>query len=224
MCTRRSKTCLPSLLFLMTVAMLFSACRPRIAIGPEQTFAIKVPHLETGDASKVTLEMAVPQGRFELIGGADGVIQGVITFNAAEYEPKLINGDGELLISQTEPGPKSVVVSVQNDVINQWDLQLGDTPRNLEIRLGNGEYTVNLAQPLPAGFNATVSAGVGNVDLFIDPALAARVVIGEKTDLLEVATRGDWIQNGNTYETGAGLAVLTIAVNMRGGTLTLDNK
>jgi hypothetical protein len=113
---------------------------------------------------------------------------------------------------------------VQNNLINQWDLRMGGTPMNFEIHLENGEYTIAFAESLPADFNATVNAGVGNVDLMIDPSLGATIIIGEKTNLLDVKTRGDWMQTGDMYETGAGSTALTITVNMRGGTLTLDNK
>jgi hypothetical protein len=84
------------------------------------------------------------------------------------------------------------------------DLRLGDAPMNFEIRLVNGEYTVAFAQSLPADFNVTVNAGVGKVNLVIDPKLAAQVIIGEHTDLLEITTRGDWTQTGEVYQTGAG--------------------
>jgi hypothetical protein len=206
------------------LALVVSACKPKIVIGPEQTFAIDVPRSETGNATNVTLELAVPQGEFALAGGTEGLIQGTITYNAMEYEPQMINGDGTLLIRQAEPGPKSVVVSVQNNLINRWNLSLGDAPMNFEIRLVNGEYTIEFAKSLPAGFNATVNAGVGKVNLIIDPNLATQVIIGEHTDLLEISTRGDWAQTGDVYATGAGPATITITVNMRGGELNLDNK
>jgi hypothetical protein len=134
-----------------------------------------------------------------------------------------MNSDGALLISQTEPGPKSVVVSVQKNLINQWDLSLGDATMNVEIRLQNGEYTVEFARSLPDNLNVTVNAGVGKVNLILDPHLVAQIKIGEHTDLLEVKTRGDWTQTGDVYQTGTGSAALTITVNMRGGELNLDS-
>lgn len=215
---------LTSFLVLIFLAVMVTACKPRIVIGPEQTFAIDVPSPASGNATNVTLEMAVPQGALALAGGTEGLIQGAITYNAAEYEPQMTNGDGTLLIRQAEPGPKSVVISVQNNLINQWDLRMGDAPMNFEIRLENGEYTVEFANSLPANFNATVNAGVGKVNLILDPGLPTQVIIGEHTDLLEVKTRGDWAQTGDVYETGAGSAVLTITVNMSGGELNLDIK
>ena len=136
--------------------------------------------------------------------------------------PQMI--DPAVFIRQAEPGPKSVVINVQNNLINQWDLHFGDAPMNFEIRLQNGEYTVEFARSLPDNFNATVNAGVGKVDLIMDPGLAAQVMIGEHTDLLEISTRGDWTQTGDVYETGSGSTTLTITVNMRGGELNLDNK
>jgi len=203
---------------------MVSACKPRIVIGPEQTFTVDVPRLETDNATNVTLEMAVPQGTLALAGGAEGLIRGAISYNAAEYEPQMTNADGALLIRQAEPGPKSVVVTVQTNLINHWDLRLGNAPMNFEIRFQNGEYTIEFAKSMPADFNATVNAGVGKVNLIIDPELAAQVIIGEHTNLLEISTRGDWTQTGDVYEMGSGSATLTITVNMRGGELNLDNK
>ena len=213
-----------SFLILVVLALIVSACKPRLATRPEQTFMLDVPRPENNSAMDVTLEMAVPQGGFVLAGGTDGLIQGGITYNAAEYEPQMTNGDGALLIRQVESGPKSVVVSVQKNLINQWDLRLGDTPMNFEIHLENGEYTIDFAQSLPANFNATVNAGVGKVNLIINPSLATQVIIGEHTDLLEISTRGDWTQTGDVYQKGSGSPALTITVNMRGGELNLDNK
>jgi hypothetical protein len=95
---------------------------------------------------------------------------------------------------------------------------------NFEIRLENGEYTIEFAKSLPADFKVTMNAGVGKVNLIINPSLATQVIIGEHTDLLEITTRGDWTQTGDVYQTGSGSPALTITVNMRGGELNLDNK
>jgi len=219
-----TQTRLTPFVVIVLLALMVSACKPKIVIGPKQTFAVDVPRPETGNAMNVKLEMAVPQGALALAGGTEGLIQGAIIYNAAEYKPQMTNGDGTLLIRQAEPGPKSVVISVQNNLINQWDLSLGDAPMNFEIRLVNGEYTIDFAQSLPAQFNATVNAGVGKVNLILDPSLAAQVIVGEHTSLLEISTRGSWTQSGDIYETGTDPAALTITVNMRGGELNLDNK
>ena len=135
----KAHTRLTSFLLITILAVIVSACKTKLLIGPEQTFTVDMPRTETGDAMNVSLEMAVSQGTLALAGGAEGLIDGGITYNAEEYKPQMTNGDGWLLISQTEPGPKSVVVSVQNNLINQWDLSLGDAPMNFEIRLENGE-------------------------------------------------------------------------------------
>jgi len=215
---------LVSFLILAVLALIVSACKPKFVVGPEQTFTVEVPNPASSNAMNVTLEMAVPQGALALAGGTENLIQGAITYNAAEYEPQMTNGDGALIIRQAEPGPKSVVISVQNNLVNRWDLSLGDGPMNFEIRLENGEYLVEFAQSLPAGFKATVNAGVGKVNLVIDPDLVTQIKIGKHTDLLEITTRGDWTQTGDVYQTGTGSAALSITVNMHGGELNLDNK
>jgi hypothetical protein len=185
---------------------------------------VDVPRPETSNAMNVTLEMAVPQGALVLRGGTDGLIQGGITYNAAEYEPQMTNGEGELLIRQSTPGPKSVVVTTQNNLINQWDLHLSDAPMNFQIRLESGDYNIEFNKSLPANFDVTVNAAVGVVYLTIEPGLAAQVTVGEKTSLLKVTTRGEWTQNGDVYQTGTGSPTLTITVNMPGADLTLDSK
>ena len=216
----------PLTLFLILVflSVIVTACKPKFVIGTEQTFAIDVPSPEPSNVTNVALEMAVPQGTLALAGEAEGLLEGAITYNAEEYKPQMTNGDGSLLIRQTEPGPKSVVVSVQNNLINQWNLRLGDAPMNLEIKFVNGEYSIEFAKSMPIDFNVTLNAGVGKVNLIIDPTLATQVLIGAHTDLLQIKTHGDWAQTGEVYQTGAGPAALTITVNMRGGELNLDNK
>jgi hypothetical protein len=119
-----TRTRLTPFLILVVLALIVSACKPRLATGPEQTFMVDVPRPETSNAMNVTLEMAVPQGALVLRGGTDGLIQGGITYNAAEYEPQMTNGEGELLIRQSAPGPKTVAVTTQNNLVNQWDLHL----------------------------------------------------------------------------------------------------
>jgi len=210
-----------SFLVFIVLALMVSACTPKVATGPEQTFTVDVPRPETDDPTEVTLEIKVPKGTITLTGGAEGLVQGDITYNAAEYKPQMTTGDGTLLISQT--APHTVFVSVQNDVINRWDLRLGDAPLTLGIRLETGDHTVEFADSLPAGLNVNVNAGVGIVYLIVAPGLTAQVTLGEKK-LLDVTTRGDWTQTGDVYATGSGPAALTITVNISGGDLTLDSQ
>jgi hypothetical protein len=217
-------TRLTLLVVIVVNALILSACKPRLVTGPQQTFTVDVPLVDSSRTMSVILEMEVPQGGLALAGETESLIQGAIIYNAANYEPHLTNVDGALLIRQAEPGPKSVVVSVQKNLINQWDLSVGDAPMNFEIHLENGEYTIELDRSMPTEFNATINAGVGKVNLMIDPELAVQIIIGEHTNLLEVTTRGDWTKTSDEYETGNGSPSLTITVNMRGGELNLDNK
>jgi N-terminal domain of toast_rack, DUF2154 len=117
----------PLTLFLILVflALMVTACKPKFVIGTEQIFSIDVPRSETGNAMNVTLDMAVPQGTLALAGEAEGLIKGEITYNAMEYKPLMTNNDDALLIRQAEPGPKSVVVSVQNNLVNPVGLESG---------------------------------------------------------------------------------------------------
>ena len=79
-------------------ALIITACRAKLVIGPEQTFAVDVPSPASSNARNVTLEIAVPQGGLALAGGADGLIEGGITYNVTEYEPQITNSDSTLVI------------------------------------------------------------------------------------------------------------------------------
>jgi hypothetical protein len=204
------------------LALPISACQPTVTTGSEQIFRLDVPVPEVNIPTEITLQLAAGAGTLALDGGATSLMQGDITYNAAEYEPEMTNGDGALLISQK--GPRGLFLKGNPDLINNWHLQLGEAPMNLLISLDTGNYTVEFAESLPADLNIELNADVGNVDLVFARGLTAQVILGEGGNL-KVKAEGDWTESGNGYMLGSGNPEITITVvEMTIGNLTLNSK
>jgi len=210
-----------SLAVIAVLVLLGTACTPSVTVGAEQTFAVDVPQTVTGDPTAIALEFGAGKGTLALAGGAEGLLQGGITYNAPEYEPALTASDGVLLIHQA--GPTSTFLNINASVLNRWNLQLGETSGIVTVRTETGNYTLEFADTLPADLAVDVTAGVGNVRLVLAPALSARVTLGELTRV-DVATQGDWTQAGDVYTTGSGPVAVAISISMSIGSLTLENR
>jgi hypothetical protein len=193
-----------------------------VTTGLEQTLRLDVPVPEVNIPIEITLELAAGAGTLALDGGATSLMQGDITYNAAEYEPEMTNRDGALLISQK--GPRGLFLKGNPDLINNWHLQLGEAPMNLLISLDTGNYIVEFAESLPADLNVELKADVGNVDLVFAHGMTAQVMLGESGNL-KVKAQGDWTKSGHGYMLGGGNPEITITVvEMTIGNLTLDSK
>ena len=211
----------PFLIFAM-LALLISACQPTVATGSEQIFPLDVPSSEVDMPTEITLQLAAGAGTLALHGGAASLMQGNITYNAAEYEPQMTNGGGAVLVSQK--GPRGLFLKGNPDLINSWDLKLGEEPMSLIISLDTGNYIVEFAESLPANLNVELKADVGNVDLVFARGLTAQVNLDEGGNL-KVKTQGDWTKSGNGYMLGAGNPEITVTVvEMTIGNLTLNTK
>ena len=211
----------PLLVFAM-LALLISACQPTVTTGSEHVFPLDVPSSEVNTPTEITLQLAAGAGTLALDGGAASLMQGNITYNAAEYEPEITNGDGAVLVSQK--GPRGLFLKGNPDLINSWDLKLGEESMSLVISLDTGNYTVKFAESLPANLNVELKADVGNVDLVFARGLTAQVILDEDGNL-KVKAQGDWTKSGNTYMLGTGATGITITVvEMTIGNLTLISK
>jgi hypothetical protein len=212
---------IPFLIF-TTLALLISACQPTVTTGSEHTFLVDVPSPEVNIPTEITLQLAAGAGTLALDGGATSLLQGDITYNAAEYEPQMTNGDGAVLVSQK--GPRGLFLKGNPDLINNWDLKLGGEPMSLTISLDTGNYIVEFADSLPADLSVELKADVGNVDLVFAPGVSTQVILGEGGNP-KVKTQGDWTKSGNAYTLGAGNPEITITVvEMTIGNLTLNSK
>jgi N-terminal domain of toast_rack, DUF2154 len=107
----------------------------KIETGPVRTSNIQVP-LPEGEPTGVELNLEFVAGEMNLTSGADGdLASGTATFNVDEFEPKVETNGSSYTLSQGDFDNEGIPVS-QDDIKNEWDLQLADTPMSLNIQAG----------------------------------------------------------------------------------------
>lgn len=131
---------------------------PKLTTGPTETFAVNEPLPDTQSPTNVMLTMAA--GEFNLSGGADGLVQGDIRYNVADWKPSLTTGAGSFALEQ---GNTKQDGFPDDNVINQWNLKLGDAPMNLSVRAGayKGQFDLS-GVPL---HNLAINDGASDADV-----------------------------------------------------------
>jgi len=134
---------------------------PRLATGPTETFTVNEPLPDTKSATDVLLTMAA--GEFNLTGGADGLVQGDIRYNVADWKPTTTSATGSF---ELEQGKSNLEGFPDDHVVNTWDLKLGNAPMNLSVRAGayKGEFDLS-GVPLT---NLSIDGGASDADVVFD--------------------------------------------------------
>lgn len=113
---------------------------PRLQTGPTETLTVNEPLPEADTVVDVRLEMA--GGELSVSGGAEGLVEGELRYNVADWKPTVTNEAGKLIIEQ---GDARDHLGIPNsDVVNDWNLKLGDAPMNLTVHAGAYEGTLDL--------------------------------------------------------------------------------
>lgn len=83
-------------------------------------------------AAVTEVNLALGEGKLVVAPGALGLVSGTITYNVTEWRPKISRTDDSVAIRQgSTKGP-----SGEGDIVNQWDLELGQAPMRLKIEAG----------------------------------------------------------------------------------------
>ena len=108
----------------------FSIDIPSLATpGPEVTDEISVA-IPKSDETRLSISFGA--GKLRLSPGAgEKLVQGTATYNLSNFKPDVKEIDGVITISQGVINTLNV-----SDFKNEWDLKLGDTPMDLEIKAG----------------------------------------------------------------------------------------
>ncbi len=133
---------------LMLVALVTLACGINVNLfdtenktGPTQVEQITVPYLDPA-TDTADVEISFGAGKLYIDAeGDDALIDGTATFNVEDFRPDIsIDGDHIRL----EQGSLNVngIPSFSDEVINEWNLSIGDAPIELKINAGaySGEY------------------------------------------------------------------------------------
>jgi hypothetical protein len=120
---------------------------PRATTGPTQTVKINegAPATATSAApAKVVVQMGA--GQLKLRGGAEGLAEGEIRYNIPTWKPTVTNENGQLTIRQGQPQDRDHGWFADgSQVVNTWDLKLGDVPMNLTVNAGAYEGDLDLS-------------------------------------------------------------------------------
>lgn len=112
-----------------------------IETGPEQVFTISEPAPASADVVEVSLGMGA--GRLTLDSGASGLLEGEIRYNVAEWKPELTTSGGTVTLRQPNIEGANLGL-IDDEVVNDWTLTLGDVPLRLEVEAGAYEGNLNL--------------------------------------------------------------------------------
>jgi hypothetical protein len=116
---------------------LMGGCTPQV--GPTQEMSVDEP-LTSAAVTDVNLFLGV--GRLAVSPGAAGLVSGTVTYNVAEWRPKISRTDASVTIRQgSTEGPSGP----ESDIVNRWDLQLGPAPMRLKIEGGAYEGELDLS-------------------------------------------------------------------------------
>jgi hypothetical protein len=189
---------------LLVFALLTSACSfsiniPEIKTGETQEMAIREAAPST-DSARLTIEMGA--GTLRLAGGSNQLVEGSVRYNVADWKPEVLRQSNEVRLSQNSGGKISVPTS---NVINDWQLELGNVPMELTIQAGAYQGTLDLSGvPLT---NLTISDGASEAQVIFDslnPVRMGRLVY--KTGASSISLVG--LANANfdemKFEGGAG--------------------
>lgn len=156
------------ILALVTMACGININLPQeVKTGPTQTDEVSVPL--PGDTQVVTdLTLSFAGGKLELAPGADGaLVSGTATYNVADFKPEVTANGNIVRIDQGDLNI-SGIPNFKEDVINDWNMNLGNVPIDLHVNAGaySGSYELGglILQRL------TISDGAADVNLsFSEP-------------------------------------------------------
>ncbi len=136
---------------------------PKLTTGPTETLTVSVPSPEKDVVPDV--EVLMGAGELKIGGGGEGLVSGEIKYNVAEWKPEVVtDADGNVTLKQGQQD--NFTGLPQNEVVNNWDLKLGDSPMNLILSAGAFDGTVALGGvPLR---NLSLKNGASNAEVTFD--------------------------------------------------------
>jgi len=205
-------------------ALLTSGCNLlfKVPIGgpeliPTETFSIDEVTANGDVISDAEFTVAPSNASLVLTGDADGLVNGNIQYNVADWEPSTVIDGNTLHISQIIPDNN--IVSVPKGALNEWDLHLNQMLTNITMSLSSGNYTLTYVETLPDGSVINIHHGVGNLRLEFPSDVTVNVEV--QRGPANISTEGMWIKNGKSYTSGDAGPDWNVKVEIGVGNLTL---
>lgn len=132
---------------------------PKVQTGPTQSFTFSEPLPASENLTTVILNMGA--GRLSIEGGAQGLVEGEIKYNVAEWKPTINHGISTYTLEQTRLDGLPLLSG--QDLVNDWDVKLGNTLIGLQVNAGAYEGTLDLTGiPLR---NVSISDGASQAEV-----------------------------------------------------------
>ena len=165
----------------------------------------------SGQPTELSIEMG--SGELEITGGGAGLVDGSVRYNVEKWQPAVTSDGNRVEIVQGSEG--SIDIPDRN-VINEWNLRLGNTPIDLQIQAGAYQGTLDLSGvPIT---NLRVSDGASRATVKCDSLNPARMEqLTYKTGASQVDLEG--LGNANAtkilFEGGAGSYTLDFSGDLQ---------
>jgi hypothetical protein len=187
------------------IALVLLGCSLTVNVPTVDTIATQTLNISEpipAGTSGSTVEIEMGAGTLAIGSGATNLVEGIVTYNVESWKPSVSTTANGVLISQNH---SSNVGVPDNDIKNDWNLKLGQTPIDLKVNAGAYEGTIDLS-----GLSITnleVSDGASKATIRFDtlnPADMQRLAY--KTGASQVELIG--LANANvseiTFDSGAG--------------------
>jgi len=139
---------MPILILITLLALVSLSCGltvnipvDRVTTGPTRTEEINIP---APAADEIDLVLSFGAGDFNLDDGAgDVLVSGTATYNVDDFKPEVTVDGNEVRL---ESGDLQIegIPSINDNIKNEWDLELGNQLMNLEINAGAYKGDFNL--------------------------------------------------------------------------------
>jgi hypothetical protein len=106
---------------------------PRVETGPTQTLALDVP---APDAEEADVTLSMGAGELNVTGGAEGLVGGSIDYNVADWAPTVTTDGAEVTIKQPDIQDNLGIPGGDSEIVNDWNVTLGEMPMNLTVNAG----------------------------------------------------------------------------------------
>jgi hypothetical protein len=114
----------------------------KLKTGPTQSFTLNESYSSNADqVHDVNLSMIA--GEFRLSGGANALLEGEVQYNVPDWKPTVVSENNSLTISQGESDYTNNGFP-SDDIVNVWNVKLGNAPMNLVLEAGAYEATIDL--------------------------------------------------------------------------------
>lgn len=192
--------------------------------GPVETEHRSV---QLGNAKSVQVEVHMGAGELKLGSGASDLLDGDFTYERSGKDLEIdyrVSGDRGIL-SVRQPAGEMVDIRLKNGVPMDLEVELGAGKseltvgslelRKLDVRVGVGECTVDLAGDWKENMKATIKGGIGKTTVLLPEDVGVRVRahggIGE-------IRRGPLEQKGDVFVNETyGKSPVTLDVEVAGG-------